>query len=442
MLLTGAELPGLLLLLGQLLNALAPLTIYAGAYLFTRRRDAALLATFLVALPFFFPAYYVTWGRYTQLSGALLLPVALGLTWQIGRGGRGWRPAWSLLGLLVAGLFMLHLRVLLLYLPYAGLAWLAGRGRNTRWLAAAAALALAAAAPAMLRLAADASVPSLSASIPGYNDFPAGYLTTGWERAFLVLGGLAAIAAVGGALRRRPWAAAPLVLAVWVGLVALLLAGDRIGLPETWLINLNSAYITAFVPLALLIALVAGRLWRWLPSRPWPLRAAAAGLTGAAVAAAVLFGAHQQVTIVNTETILAEKADVAGLAWLAENAPPGAKVAVNSWRWLGTTWSGSDGGAWIVPLTGLAATTPPADYIYDPALAAEVDAFNEGAAVRTDWADPAAADWLADWGVSLVYVGPRGGFFDPAALARNPNLDLRYAHDGAFIFAVQPPAGG
>jgi hypothetical protein len=440
MLLAGAELPDVLLSLGHLLNALAPLTIYAGAYLLTRRRDGALLAAFLVGLPFFLPAYYVTWGRYTQLSGVVILPVALGLTWQIGRGGRGWRRAWPLLGVLVAGLFLLHLRVLLLYVAFAGLAWLASRGRHTRWLLAAAGLSIAAAFPAIVRLAADASIPSLGVSIPGYNDFPAGYVTTGWERPLLALGGVAVIAALFGALRRRAWAAAPLVLALWVALAGLLLAGRRVGLPETWLINLNSAYITLFVPLALAIGLAAGRLWRWLRRRPQAVRLAAAGLTGAAVTAAGLFGAYQQITIVNTETILAEPADAAGLAWLAANAPDGTKIAVNSWRWLGTTWSGSDGGAWIVPLTGLTTTTPPADYIYDPTLAAEVDAFNEAASGRADWADAATAAWLADQGVSLVYVGPRGGFFDPAVLARNPGLVLRYAQDGVFIFAVRAAA--
>ena len=84
----------LLLILGQLLNALIPLTIYAGAYLFTRRRGVSLAAAFLVALPFFFPAYYATWGRFTQLTGMLVMPILLALTWLIVRGARGWRRAW------------------------------------------------------------------------------------------------------------------------------------------------------------------------------------------------------------------------------------------------------------------------------------------------------------------------------------------------------------
>ena len=108
---------------------------------------------------------------------------------------------------------------------------------------------------------------------------------------------------------------------------------------------------------------------------------------------------------------------------------------MNSWRWLGSSWAGSDGGAWLLPLTGRATTTPPADYIYSRELARQVAQFNETAEVM-DWRSPAGAEWLRSQGVSYIFVGQRGGFFDPAALARNPALALRYSYDGVFIFAV------
>jgi hypothetical protein len=114
-------------------------------------------------------------------------------------------------------------------------------------------------------------------------------------------------------------------------------------------------------------------------------------------------------------------------------------VASSSWRWLGRTWAGNDGGAWIMPLTGRPATIPPVDYSFDPELARSVAAFNEAAEAREDWADPGAAEWLLEQGVSHIFVGQRGGFFDPATLARNPGLDLLYGQDGVFIFAVQDP---
>ncbi|MGH2537984.1 MAG: hypothetical protein ACRDHL_11365, partial [Candidatus Promineifilaceae bacterium] len=253
-------LPGLLLSSGQLLNALAPLAVYAGASLMTGRRGAALLAAFLVAAPFYFPGYYATWSRYTQLAAVLILPAALGLTWRLLHGARAWRRAWPLLALLAAGLFLTHFRVFLLYLPFAALAWLLARGRNGRRLALAAAGAALLAGPQVLQLAADARGMALGRPIEGYNDFPTAYFEVGLERIYLGLAAAGLLWALVRFGRRRPGAAAPVCLGLWVGAAGLLLAGRRLGLPESWLINLNSAAIVLFVPLALLLGWAGGRL--------------------------------------------------------------------------------------------------------------------------------------------------------------------------------------
>ncbi|MDT8306874.1 MAG: hypothetical protein RRC07_13145, partial [Anaerolineae bacterium] len=92
----------LLLLTGQALGAAVPLALYGGAWMATRRPAAALLAAFLVAFPFHFPAYYATWGRFTQLTGVLVLSMLLMLTWQLLRGARRWHRAWPLVALLAA----------------------------------------------------------------------------------------------------------------------------------------------------------------------------------------------------------------------------------------------------------------------------------------------------------------------------------------------------
>jgi hypothetical protein len=90
-----------------------------------------------------------------------------------------------------------------------------------------------------------------------------------------------------------------------------------------------------------------------------------------------LFGTYQQITILNPQTILVYPQDIQAIHWLDEHLPPEAHIAVNSWLWLGNTWAGSDGGAWIVPLTGRSTSTPPADYIYNRDLLARVNGFNE-----------------------------------------------------------------
>ncbi|MGW8318706.1 MAG: hypothetical protein ACWGPS_05625 [Candidatus Promineifilaceae bacterium] len=434
---TGLALPQLLLILGQLLNALVPLTIYAGAWLLTRRRNVGLLAAFLVALPFLFPGYYVTWGRMTQLAAVLILPVLIGLTWRLVRGAPRWRPAWWLLAVYIAGLFLIHIRVFLLFLPFVGLVWLASTGRRGRWLALSGLLALVLVSPRLIQLLSRLQPERVLTSFPGYNDFPSGYLDVGWERAFLFLAAALWFWAAISAVQGRRWAWLPLLLGGWVGLTALLLSGNRLGLPESWLLNVSSAYIVLFVPLAWLLAIGLVRLWRWAIERHWLLRSISLALAGVGLAAAFLLGLRQQVTIVNPQTVLALPPDAAGLAWLESQGAPEAKVAVNSWLWLGGTWAGSDGGAWILPLTGQDSTTPPADYMYNEALRESVSTFNSEASTVDDWSQPEAAEWLRRQGVTHVFVGAKGGFFDPSALARNPRLGQAYAENGVFIFTVR-----
>jgi hypothetical protein len=215
-----------------------------------------------------------------------------------------------------------------------------------------------------------------------------------------------------------------------------LLSGSRLGLPETSLINVNSAYIVLFVPLALLLGVVGERLWRWIMKQHWLIGHAGALIVGAGLAAAAVFGMRQQITILNAETILAWPPDEAGLAWLDENVSSETKFAVNSFLWLGSTWAGQDGGAWVVPLTGRESTTPPADYIYDPTLAVAVDEFNNIAKIWGNWADPLVAEQLREEGVTHIFIGARGGFIDPAALAQNPEMEMLFGRDGVFVFAL------
>jgi hypothetical protein len=119
--------------------------------------------------------------------------------------------------------------------------------------------------------------------------------------------------------------------------------------------------------------------------------------------AVTLFGVRQQLTILNEQTLLVQPADVAALAWLDANLPADATVAVNSWLWLLNTWSGSDGGAWLVPLTGRQSSTPPADYIYSRELADFVRGFNEAATAVPDWRTPEAAAWLREQGMTHIF---------------------------------------
>lgn len=445
-LMTGHSLPGLLLFLMQLLGGLLPLAVYAAGWMVTRRPVVGLTAAFLVASPFFFPGYYATWGRMTQLAAMVVMPVLLALTWRL---GRGWPRVWPLVGVLAAGLFLIHFRVFLFFLPYAALAAVAHLigHRRIKGMVKAGALAVVLVAPRLIELlAATEPLETIQRSLPGYNDFPIGYITTGWERVYLVVAAVAAAVLIAGIILRKRWANFPLLLLFWTAGLFILLAGERLGLPESLVVNLNSMYITLFLPLALFLAIIAGQVGHQVSrrlgrSQDGTVRPAAmilaAVMVGAILGVLTLFGWRQQVNIINPQTVLALPQDVAALAWVDDNLPADALVAVSAWKWLGETWAGSDGGAWLVPTTGRESTTPPVDYIYNAELFAGVRAFNQAATAITDWSAPAAAEWLAGQGVSHVFVGRRGGYFDPAALSRNPSLEMIFRRDGTFVFAVR-----
>ena len=81
--LTGLAVPQAMLLLGQVLNALLVPAAYLLAKDLSGSPTAALLAALVAGLFSPMPAYYASWGRYTQLAGLLMLPAAFVLTRQV-----------------------------------------------------------------------------------------------------------------------------------------------------------------------------------------------------------------------------------------------------------------------------------------------------------------------------------------------------------------------
>jgi hypothetical protein len=226
-------------------------------------------------------------------------------------------------------------------------------------------------------------------------------------------------------------------VALWAGLLLLGLSGNYLGFPALPLVNLNSYYITTFLPLALVLGSVGAAFWGWLGRQAEPVRLVGV-LLGAILGTAVtLFGMQQQIGIINPQTVLAQPADAEALAWLDENVPEEANVAVNSWLWLLNTWSGSDGGAWLVPLTGRQSSTPPADYIYNADLVTFVRPFNEQLTEIPDWGAVETVAWLREQGITHIFIGAKGGQMDPAALLENPGVALVYGRNGTFIFQLK-----
>lgn len=446
--LTGLSLVETFLFLGQVLNGLMPLAAYAFITLLTHRPRAAWIGAFTVGWVSFFPGYYLAWGRYTQLTGLLILAPLLGLAWRlvsVNSNDEDFALRWPgviLVGVLASGLLLAHYRVIAFFATFALVALAAGRAHGWKWMALAALGTLALAAPWAWRLAEHWIAPSVAApeqlvSPAGYNDFPWAYFQSALERGWLAI---ALLGAGYGLLRRER------VVWLGVGWIVFTFALLNIG-AGSWLVNNNAWAISLFIPSALLLgwgvddllaraqkSLTApGERLAWLRrGLALVVMIAVAGLAGYAS----VLGLRAQVAMVNPATVQALPDDQAALAWIAEHTPAEAVFLINSWYWQSNIWAAADGGAWIWPLTGRRTTAPPVDYYFDKAWTPQVNALNERIAALTDASAPETLALLREAGVTHVFIGARGGGLKPEMFAASPHYRLLYTNGAAWVFEV------
>jgi hypothetical protein len=477
--LSGLALPDTMILSGQILNALCSLAVAGLARYLWRRPGAAVGAAIAAGLISIMPAYYVSWGRYTQLCGLLMLP-GLAIAWgeALRAGGRG---RWALVGLLLAGLSLVHVRVLifaLALLAAQAAVWGAGQPGATlraRLLPALAAGAGAAAitAPWLWLLARRALLPALAVEggLTGGGSYNALSESLLWsaQNELLIAAGL-----LGAWLGLRRRAGAAPVMLIWVALLAiesnpwlivyltpgagallLIWAGRRrrltaaiagvalllinpltVALPYLWLITNDVVVISIFMPLGALAGGGAALLYESLPpARRWPR--AAGALAAALALGAAGYGASAQRDVLNQSTVLATADDRAAIEWAAANTPPDARFLVNSAAWLSTARRGADGGWWLLPLAGRWTTAPPVLYAYgDPGYVRHVNAVSDIVAGYTPGQEQAILDLIAGEGITHIYLGAKGGPLKPELFAGRPGFRTIYQRGGVTIIAV------
>ena len=459
--LSGLELERSMLFFGQALNALSILAVYLFTVTLTGQRLAGLIAALLAGFLTPMPAYYTSWGRYTQLASLLILPAAFTLLTRLVLdkpqqrsdlypGGHTFNLL-LLSGVACGGLFLVHYRVaafLLLLL----LAWmlvrarsmlvehgsLAALGQESGLLAGGGAVALALSLPWWPGLLSTLIGPSLAwgnAPAKLFEGFNWGFLTSAQGMPVLWLAGAGLLL---GLLTRRDF---PLVLVLWAGLLFLLANLSALGLPGGGLVNNTSVEITLFMPLAAAAgyfpawALSAwGRRmperWSWLPR-----------LTLLAGALAVVWlGFRYLLPILNPVTILYREADRPAMQWMRDNLPAEARVQINPFNWGYGLYAGADGGYWIDALAGQVTNPPPILYGLDTSTDSTLSATSEFNQQVLNLSGDAAAlhRLLKDEGIEYVYLGSKGGGLSPRVLLQSPYFKLLYAGNLTYVFEVGP----
>ena len=456
--LSGLPIPQAMLILGQVLNAACALAAYLLAVHLTRRKMAGVAAATVVGLVSYLPAYYASWGRYTQLTGLLLLPGALvtALQW-LESEERNYR--WLLgAGLMQAGLFVTHARVsifgacfLLAYLLLTCGALLHS-GNRTRirelwWRSGLlVVLGLGLAGPWLVQVltAMIAAVRGAAGGIhgePSYNAVPMGLLFIARNRELMALGALGAM--VGLVQRRRE----TVVVLLWCLVVALVVNPGWLGLPTTELLNNATALIALFLPLSILIGQAVTFVWDQTPpalehlarswGRTWRVAVAVRVALAVVLVATALGCAWGMVSVVNPDTILATAEDLAAMAWICENTPPNALFLINARYWQLDLYTGSDGGYWIPLLTGRRTLLPVVAYSYgQPEYVQHISDMAEVVSETKDAQKAPFQAILEQEQVQYVYIGAKGGALTPKTFADGSRYRPVYSSGEVWIFEV------
>jgi hypothetical protein len=456
--LSGLELSQALLLFGQVLNALTIFSVYLLTMTFTHDQVSGLVAALVTGLITPMPAYYASWGRYTQLAGLIILPAAFffirhwlddsrenGLRASLQRGNRQAFFSLILAAIACGGLFLTHYRVvvylaclILAYLITSLIQSLAHHTlRRDLWkvfgaiglLALISVLATLPWWPSSLRSLFVPAV-SLVGSRAPFSDFTWTLLTSGLGRYTL---GLAVLGLLWAAFQRR-WFA--LTLFLWIAFLLIAANLSVFSLPGGVLMNNTSVVIMLFMP----ISVACGYLVGWVVNG-WhkliPLRWQPAYWTGLLIAGAALafIGGRSLLPLMNPITLLYRQADHAAMGWIAENIPPKETILINPFLWGYGLYAGSDGGAWVTPLSGRVTAPPPALYGLDfgDQSIKQVSEFNRQVIELAS--DPAALNTLLRKNsIRYVYLGARSGVLSPKILLESGLFRLLYEYEGTWVF--------
>ena len=441
---SGMTIGGAMLLVGQVLNAAVGLSVYALGKAVWRNWRPALVAALLVSFATRMPAYYLSWGRYTLITGLVLLPLAMAQAIDITRGKNPWRSALTL-ALLTAGLLLSHYFAALLLAAFLGLLVLVGLVQGWRRLPQAfmrvsgvvnsAGVGLLLAAPWLWRVAQFSAInPGVETQLPESLEalFTSGSADYIWELLgpvsnhwLLLPAGLGLLLAL---FKRHS-----LGFGLWSLALALMTLPSGLTLRP---FRADHFAIVLFLPVTLL---AGGLFWgaaswvgKWLKRR-W----VSIALLGLVVAGWTAWGFPRTRDSINPVTVLATPADIDALDWVAENTPEDARFFINTAHWQGGQYRGVDGGGWLLPYTGRWALVPTVFFGFSPDRAWNQKLLSWGQAASeintcSDdfWAlvDEAELGW--------VYLRVGVGSLQPSALVGCAGVEAVYEEGGVVIYRL------
>jgi hypothetical protein len=463
--LTGMGILKAALTAGQIVNILAVLTLYPLATRFADGNRWAGVGALLIGGLFSpTPAVYTNWGRYAQLAGQAILPIALWMAWEaLAQTERRWsafkKPI--IAAILLAGMLLAYYRMPFYYATFI-LALLIGWGLPSwrfnykMWLSKIGILLVIGVSagvlflPWGLRLFGGALASAVEVGITGGSPLQ-GVITDyqAWRDIWLHAYPVAVVLALLGvvwSLLRKQWVVAS--LALWVVGLSSIVALGLVRLPGANMMQSFAVLIALYIPIGLAAGWLIGEAAHH--SKKWKLE----GIAALMVALAACWGFQLQLGMIQPNTYaLVTRPDIRALAWINQHLPPKATFLVEGFLiYDGRSAVGGDAGWWIPLITGRGNTMPPQYALlnekptipdYSQRVVEQVRDLAQTSITSTD-----GLEILCRAGITHVYVGQSQGWigaramqlFSPQEIAENSGFHLEYQQDRVRIFSLQPEA--
>ncbi len=339
---------------GQILNVLACLVLYPVGVKLGRSVWAGLGAVATAGLFSAMPGFSVNWGRYTQLTSLVMLPVLIWFLDSLWRDRP--RPKAGMIGLLalvLAGIFLSHYRVVIIALSAAAVWSLRALGEYRKtmaewparaWRLAAAGIGALVLISSWIPMILSGGTPQrIQASlrpdaVPRITDLGI------WTRLGFYIGPVfwvIGVIALGLAVFRNRKLAAD--LALWIGLSFVAANPYLFRLPGTGIESNFVLIVMLYIPIAWLAGSALGEAAAGL-NRNFAGRVALA----AVFAVSLIFGFSRQAAMVDPFHRMVEKNDVAAFRWIRAHTPKKARFLTNATLAFNDSAAvGTDAGWWM-----------------------------------------------------------------------------------------------
>jgi len=454
-----------LLWTGQIINILAVISLVLLAMRIHRSYWSASLSILLAGLLFNMPMFYTNWGRYTQLTGQVILPAVLWLAWHIFETGEESRKIYLPFWIALSGLALTHYRVLVFAIGGMAALYIVHLRKGEMIRISTKAILMSSGAfvlflPWLINLFSGKLLTIVENNInrttallssPVQMSESVGNLTT-YLPTFAWIGLM--IAAIWGLWKRHRGVT---FILIWMILVYFSANPHLLRLPGTRLIPNFAVFIAAYMPAGILLGGFFGWLIDNFVSSAKRLGAPLFGVSiksiftpgiAACLVILSLLGAYRRANDLDQHTFaLAAAPDLRAAEWIRKNTPPEARFLVNSFT--ASQYGaivGSDGGWWLPLLANRQTTLPPLQYIAEkgpwPDYRTWINSLTE--IIQSKGINSTETiDELKARGVTHIYIGQRRGrvnspgeLLPPTDLLSNPAYRPIYQQDLVWIFEI------